>query len=103
MTKIFIVEENVDRNEGKGPMRMVPNSGFFTDEDKAWEFADTLYGVQGRKPETSWRNSKMGDVTVVTIFSHDSDYFKRKRDIESRLSQTKLELHQLEQEYKKYR
>lgn len=60
---IYLVYENSDKTEGRGPMRHIPDSGFFTDEDAAWNFADTQCGIMGRKPQGatgsgSWRLEK---------------------------------------------
>ena len=102
---IYLVYENSDKTEGRGPMRHIPDSGFFTDEDVAWNFADTQAGIMGRKPpvgqrtgQASWRLEKYPDVQVRAIHLHDGDYHTRKSELTSRINQLKNELYLLEQE-----
>jgi hypothetical protein len=98
---IYLVYENSDKTEGRGPMRHIPDSGFFTDEDAAWNFADTQAGIMGRKPQgASWRLEKYPDVQVRSIDRHDGDYHTRKSHLTSRINQLKNELYLLEQERK---
>lgn len=97
--KIYLVYENADKTEGRGPMVHVKDSGFFTDIDKAWNFADTMTGVMGRKPKSgSWKHEKCGDVEVRTISRHDNSFFKRKNELESRIRQLENELSTLKSE-----
>lgn len=96
---IYLVYENSDKNEGRGPMRHIPDSGFFTDEDAAWNFADTQYGIMGRTPSSgSWRSEIYPDVQVQSIHKHDGDYHTRKSKLTSQINQLKHELYLLEQE-----
>jgi hypothetical protein len=95
MDKIFLVYVNADSTEGRGPMVRAPDSGFFTDEDEAWKFADMLPGVFGRKPEKgTWRGSDMGDVQVITILKH-SDKLAKKRVIQAQIKKLEAELKKL--------
>ena len=102
---IYLVYENSDKTEGRGPMRHIPDSGFFTDEGAAWNFADTQCGIMGRKPQgatgqASWRLEKYPDVQVRAIHLHDVDYHTRKSELTSRINQLQNELYLLEQERK---
>jgi hypothetical protein len=98
---IYLVYENSDKNEGRGPMRHIPDSGFFTDEDAAWNFADTQAGIMGRRAASgSWRSDSYPDVEVRSIYRHDGDYHTRKSHLTSRINQLKNELSLLEQEKK---
>ena len=99
---IYLVYENSDKPEGRGGMRHIPDSGFFTDEDAAWNFADTQAGIMGRKPQgASWRLEKYPDVQVRSIDRHDGDYHTRKSHLISRINQLKNELYLLEEERKR--
>lgn len=81
---IYVVYENYDKTEGSGPMIQVPYSGYFTDEDEAWAFADTLSGVMGRRPfnNKSWRDSNMGDVEVRAFYPHDGERMAKLRELD---------------------
>jgi ethanolamine utilization microcompartment shell protein EutL len=95
MDKVFLVYVNADSTEGRGPMAQAPDSGFFTDEDEAYKFADTLPGVFGRKPEKgTWRGSSMGDVQVITILKH-SDKIAKKKVIQAQIKKLENELAKL--------
>lgn len=99
-SEVFIVERLLDLNEGNGPMQIVKDSGYFTDEHEAWAFADTLTGVQGRKPMGgSWRREPYGDVRVKAIPKHDNAKIQKKMEIEKRIKELKQELMELEARY----
>lgn len=83
---IYIVYINADLTEGRGPMVQAAGSGYFTDEAEAWAFADTFSGVMGRRPQTgTWRNSHMGDVTVMQFNHHNDEDFKKLREVEQEI------------------
>jgi len=92
---VYIVMVNSDTNAGRGPMVQAPNSGFFLDEDEAWEFADTLSGIMGRRPlNRSWRDSNMGDVTVKKYYRHNNNMI-RKKEIREAIQALRQELEEL--------
>jgi hypothetical protein len=96
MDKVYLVYVNADSTEGRGPMVQAMNSGFFTDENEAWKFADTLPGVFGRKPEKgTWRGSTMGDVQVLTILKHSAINTNKKREIMAKIKALEKELNDL--------
>lgn len=88
--KIYIVMVNSDTTEGRGPM--VARGGFFLDEDKAWEYADTIPGCMGRKPEGSWKDSGMGDVQVEVVYSHEEIQKMDKAAIEKKIKELQDQL-----------
>jgi hypothetical protein len=96
---IYLVYENADKTEGRGPMVLAKDSGYFTNEDDAWTFADTLYGVMGRKPNSgSWRTEKYPDVYIKKFEQHDNKKFQEIRNINKQLEELeyrKLELKQM--------
>ncbi len=95
MDKIYLVYVNADSTEGRGPMVQAMNSGFFTDENEAWKFADTLPGVFGRIPKGgTWRGSDMGDVQVLTILKH-SDKIAKRQQIQAQIKKLEAELNKL--------
>jgi len=93
---IYLVYVNSDTTEGRGPMIQAHNSGFFFSEDAAWEFADTLGGLMGRRPEGgSWRDGNMGDVTVRKFYRHNAKDMLRKAEIMTQLENLRKELKEL--------
>ena len=93
MNEVFLVYENADRTEGRGPMRIVEDSGFFTSEKEAWDFADTISGVMGRKPSSgSWRNEEYPDVYVLKYLKHDSQESKLKKKLKQQISDLQRQL-----------
>lgn len=94
---IYLVYENADKTEGRGPMVRVKDSGYFTDENEAWDFADTIPGVMGVKPASgSWRNEKYPSVQVIAVEKHDLVLAKKKREIKDRIHILQQELKELE-------
>lgn len=92
MDKVYVVFENADSTEGRGPMVQVPDTGFFVTEKEAWDFADTLSGVMGQKPQSgSWRTEKYSDVQVRVIYKH-SDKLAKKKDIIAQIKKLEAEL-----------
>jgi hypothetical protein len=71
MFKIYLVKENADKTEGRGPMVTI---AAFKAENDAWLYADKFgVGVQGARPASgSWRTvsygvSYGGDVYVEAL------------------------------------
>lgn len=99
---IYIVERLQDLNEGRGPYVM-QGGGYFDNENEAWAYADTLTGVQGRRPNKgTWRDVEYGDVHVRTIHKHDSTAWKKKAELEKQIKEKQMELRVLEMEMHKY-
>jgi len=97
MDEIYLVYENADSTEGRGPMVIVKNSGFFTSEKAAWDFADTIPGVMGRKPANgSWRDEPYGDVEVRKFLKHNSEKAKLRIKIQSQIDILQQQLKDLE-------
>ena len=95
MNKIFLVYENSDTTEGRGPMVIVKDSGFFLTEKEAWDFADTIPGVMGYKPQGSWRHEKYPHVEVRSFSKHDPEKEKKVKDLEQKISKLQKELQTL--------
>lgn len=95
MDTIYFIYVNADSNEGRGPMVMLNDVGFFDNEDEAWVYANTLTGVQGRKPPSGgWREAgAFGDVTVKSFERYDPVIDNQIRDLEDeiRYRQEKLD------------
>jgi phospholipase C len=91
--KVFVVYENSDMTEGRGPMVQVHDSGFFLDETEAWKFADTRRGVMGRCPQSgTWRQETFGDVTVKVIYAHSEINTIKKREIHKQIKELEKKL-----------
>ena len=100
---IYMVWENSDSTEGRGPMRLVPNSGFFLSENDAWDFADTMCGVMGRTPDNgSWRHMSCPDIKVEAYYPHNGFYFRKKKELEDQMAALSEQLHQLKSQHKKH-
>lgn len=95
---IYFVEENIDKCEGRGPYRIIKNSGYFTDLNEAWAFADTIPGVMRSAPPGGWRTQQYPDVRVITLKPHNSIYFKKKEELETEIKEAKRKLRELEGE-----
>lgn len=96
MDKVYVVYQNADTTEGRGPMVQITDSGFFLTEKEAWDFADAEgVAVQGRKPQSgSWRTEKYGDLQVRVIFKH-SDKIAKKNAIQAQIKKLEAELKSL--------
>ena len=93
---IYLVYENSDKCEGRGSMQMVPNSGYFTNENEAWVFADTVCGIMGRRPQSgSWRNEKYPDVHLKKIEKHDATNLTELREIEAEIRRAEYRISEL--------
>lgn len=65
---IYLIYKNSDTIEGRGPMVLMKDLGYFENEDAAWESLRGMGGVMGRLPlNGDWRGSKMGDYDVRPI------------------------------------
>lgn len=102
---IYVVYENYDKTEGRGPMIPVHYSGYFTDEDEAWAFADTLSGVMGRRPfnNKSWRDSNIGDVEVRAFYPHDGEHMAKLRELDDSINKVQRQLDELQAEMRNTR
>lgn len=71
MFTVYLVQENADLTEGRGPMVTI---GAFADEDDAWKYADTHgRAVMGCRPRSgSWRTERYPDVNVVALHVAES-------------------------------
>ena len=91
--EIFMVYENADSTEGRGPMVIVPDSGFFLSEQEAWNFADTISGVMGRRPPSgSWRKEQYPDVEVRRFLRHDCVKIKQKVKLQKQIEDLQRQL-----------
>jgi hypothetical protein len=71
MITVYVVKENADQTEGRGPMIV---RAAFTVENDAWQWADKFgNGIMGRKPSSgSWRGERYGDVLVEPLVVAES-------------------------------
>ena len=90
---IYIVYENADKCEGRGPMRPIPGSGYFTNLESAWDFANTQTGIQGRRPPNgTWRYATCGDVEVRAFEPHDFEKWEKKIRLENEIDELEARL-----------
>jgi len=91
--EIFLVYENADSTEGRGPMIIVSDSGFFLSEKEAWDFADTVPGIMGQKPPSgSWRKEQYPDVEVRKFLRHNCDKAKQKVSLQKQIADLQRQL-----------
>ncbi len=96
LNTIYLVYVNADMTEGRGPMILAKNSGFFINEDEAWQYADTLCGIMGRKPSSgSWRTERYRDIEVRKFYRHNEKKINRILELEKEITQKVCELEQL--------
>lgn len=94
MKTVYVLKILDDLTEGRGRYRTLAT---FEHERDAWTVADTLTGVQGRKPPSgSWRSERHGDVTVIAEIiaplPSAQAYFDQQRDAMKRAALNKLTL-----------
>lgn len=92
MLTVYVLKILDDLCEGRGPYRTLAT---FEHERDAWIVADTMTGVQGRKPSSgSWRGERHGDVTVIPeIFAplpSAQAYFDQQHDALKKAALNKL-------------
>jgi hypothetical protein len=93
---VYVIFVNADLNEGRGPMVLHKDAGFFTSEDAAWDFADTLTGVQNRRPPKGrWRHESYPDVQVQAVEAHNAEYHRQKRILEIQIAEAEKRLNEL--------
>lgn len=93
---VYMIYVNSDTTEGRGHMIMAKNTGFFTDEDKAWDVADMIPGIMGRKPVNgTWRKEKYPDVQVRKFLRHDSYKFLKIKENEEKIKELQEEVNRL--------
>lgn len=92
--KVYVVYHNSDGIEGRGQMVRVFDSGFFLSEDEAWDFADTLPGIMGRRPRSgSWRNEQFPDIEVRVIHRHS----EQRQRVRQKINELRERANKLEQ------
>ena len=95
--EVFFVYENADSTEGRGPMVIVRDSGFFLTEKEAWDFANTLGGIMGRKPRSgSWQKEQYPDVEVRKFLLHNCNKAKQKTALKKQIEDLQNQLKELE-------
>jgi hypothetical protein len=90
--KIYVIYVESDTTEGRTPQVLYKEMGFFTTEEEAWAVADTIPGIMGRKPNGSWKDSSMSDVTVKCIYKHNGNHLVRIAELKNIIVKAQEEL-----------